>query len=291
MKILVIGGTKFFGIPMVEALLAGGHEVTIATRGNIKAPFGKQVSEIIVERTDPDSMRAAFSGVHFDVVIDKIAYSSNDIRYALDVLDCDRYIHMSSTAVYAPKHRDTREEEFDALNWKLIWCSRADFPYDEVKRQAECALWQKYGKQRAVAVRFPYVIGKDDYTKRLRFYVEHAMKAIPMNIDNIDCQMGYIRSDEAGQFMAFLAETDFTGAINGCSAGTISLREILDYVEQRTGKRAVIDEHGEEAPYNHEAEYSINTDRAQALGFRFTNLRDWIFELIDYYIEDIQREL
>lgn len=35
MKILVIGGTKFFGIPMMEALSAGGHEVTIATRGNI----------------------------------------------------------------------------------------------------------------------------------------------------------------------------------------------------------------------------------------------------------------
>lgn len=36
MKILVIGGTKFFGIPMVNALLESGHEVTIATRGRQK---------------------------------------------------------------------------------------------------------------------------------------------------------------------------------------------------------------------------------------------------------------
>lgn len=33
MNILVIGGTRFFGIPMVNELLAHGHNVTIATRG------------------------------------------------------------------------------------------------------------------------------------------------------------------------------------------------------------------------------------------------------------------
>ena len=36
MKILVIGGTRFFGIHMVRELLAQGHAVTIATRGNVK---------------------------------------------------------------------------------------------------------------------------------------------------------------------------------------------------------------------------------------------------------------
>ena len=31
MNILVIGGTRFFGIPMVNELLTAGHDVTIAT--------------------------------------------------------------------------------------------------------------------------------------------------------------------------------------------------------------------------------------------------------------------
>ncbi|MBS7340988.1 MAG: hypothetical protein KIH00_12225 [Lachnospiraceae bacterium] len=43
---------------------------------------------------------------------------------------------------------------------------------------------------------------------------------------------------------------------------------------------------GEEAPYNGEPEYSINTEKATALGFRFSNLKDWIYELLDYYIVD-----
>ena len=33
MKILVIGGTRFFGIHMVNALLQRGYDITIATRG------------------------------------------------------------------------------------------------------------------------------------------------------------------------------------------------------------------------------------------------------------------
>lgn len=41
------------------------------------------------------------------------------------------------------------------------------------------------------------------------------MKSIPMNIDNLDYQMGYIRSDEAGKFIAFLVDIDVNGAVNG----------------------------------------------------------------------------
>ena len=60
-----------------------------------------------------------------------------------------------------------------------------------------------------------------------------------MYIDNLDSQMSFIRSDEAGKFMAGLVDKDFIGAVNGCSYGTISIREILDYVSNKTGKIAV----------------------------------------------------
>lgn len=289
MKILVIGGTRFFGIPMVCELLRKGHQVTIATRGKSQDIFGDGVERIVLERTDPESMRKALKGKSYDVVIDKIAYCSNDIKYALDVIDCHKYIYMSTTAVYQPKHINTKEEEFDGTTKELVWCNRTDFPYDEVKRQAECALCQIYGDKNWIAVRYPFVIGKDDYTNRLRFYVEHVIKSVPMHIDNLDCQMGFIRSDEAGAFLAFLADDDSDRekirVVNGSSARTISLKEILDYVERKAGKKAIIDPAGEAAPYNGTEEYSINTERAQKLGFRFSNLHDWIYGLLDYYIE------
>ena len=288
MKILVLGGTRFFGIPMVEELIQQGHEVTIATRQTSKDNLGDAVQRIQIERTDPIQMEQALKGKHFDVVYDKIAYCSNDIKNIMDVIDCDKYIYMSSTAVYEPKKMDTKEENFDAMGKELIWCNRADFPYDEIKRQAECALWQKYDDRNWIAVRYPFVVGKDDYTKRMLFYVEHTMKSIPMKEDNLDVQMGYIRSDEAGKFMAFLADKNVQGAINGSSKGTISLREIIDYVERKTGSKAVFLDTGDEAPYNGETEYSINTDKAETLGFQFTNLKDWIYDLIDYYIKLVE---
>ena len=290
MNILVIGGTRFFGIPMVDKLLEAGHDVTIATRGLSPDSFGGRVKRIVFDRTDEKSVRDALSGRYFDVIIDKLAYWSNDIRSLMEAADFGRYIHMSTTAVYNPKHINTVESDFDGTAKELIWCGRPDFPYDEIKRQAECALWQKYPDRNWIAVRYPFVIGKDDYTKRLLFYVEHVMKSIPMYIDNVDCQMGFIRSDEAGKFMAFLAEKPFRGAVNGCSEGTISIREILDYVEQKTGKKAVLNAGGDAAPYNGEPEYSINTDLAASLGFRFSRLHDWIFELLDYYIEVLRQD-
>lgn len=284
MKILVLGGTRFFGIPMVRELIKQGHEVTIATRQRTEDDFGDTVKRIQVERTDADRMKQAFRGMYFDVVYDKIAYCSNDIKYAMDAIDCETYIYMSSTSVYEPKKMDTKEEDFDAAGKELVWCNRTDFPYEEIKRQGECALRKMYNDRKWIAVRYPFVIGKDDYTERLLFYVEHVKKSIPMQIDNLEVQMGFIGSEEAGKFMAFLAGKEFQGPINGSSHGTISLSEILKYVEKKTGKKAIIDATGDVAPYNGEPEYSINTDRAQSLGFQFSNLRDWIFDLLDYYI-------
>ena len=284
MNILVIGGTRYFGIHMVNKLLEEGHNVTIATRGTTADNFGSKVKRIYLERTNENSIKDALKDLHFDVVIDKIAYCSNDIRYVMDNVNCDKYIYMSSTSVYNPKKIDTVEEDFNGYSDTFVWCDRMAFPYEEIKRQAEYALWQKYADRNWIAVRYPFAIGKDDYTNRLKFYVDHVMQSIPMYIDNIDYQMSYIRSDEAGCFISFLVDKNVDGAINGCSDGTISLGEIIEYVENKTGKKAIIDNSGDTAPYNGEPEYSISTQKAKKLGFEFSKLSDWIFDLLDYYI-------
>ena len=45
-KVLVLGGTRFFGKHLVEVLLQAGHDVTIATRGVTEDSFGSAVKRI-----------------------------------------------------------------------------------------------------------------------------------------------------------------------------------------------------------------------------------------------------
>ena len=141
MKILILGGTRFFGKYTVEDLLSKGHDVTIATRGKAYDGYGDHVKRIIVERTNEESMKTALGGRHYDVIIDKIAYCSNDIRYVMENVGFDKYIYMSSTSVYDPKHINTVETDFDGTSKDFIWCDRKSFPYEQIKRQAEYALW------------------------------------------------------------------------------------------------------------------------------------------------------
>lgn len=289
MKILVLGGTRMMGRHLVQALLSRGHQVTLANRGLTEDSFGGAVDRVKLDRTNEDSLRKELSGKAFDLVYDSLAYCSNDVRRLLPQLSCRKYLSISSTAVYE-KHWDTREPEFDPLAKPVIWGDRADFPYDEGKRQAERALVQEYSRQPTVAVRFPFVVGEDDYTRRLLFYVEHTITGKAMLLDNLCKPMAFVRSDEAGKFLAFLGETEFQGAINGASPGAISLREILEYVTEKTGKNPVLAESGDPAPYNGETGYTINTGLAGKLGFSFSPLREWIYPLLDHLIEAVYRD-
>ena len=289
MDILILGGTRFFGKYTVEQLVTNGYDVTIATRGISSDNFGNRVQRIIYDRTSTDSIYENFSGKFYDVIIDKIAYSSNDVKRILDTVQCGKYILMSSTAVYETLHYNTTETDFTPFNKKLIWCDRADFDYGEVKRQAECAVAQAYNGINSIFVRYPVVLSKDDYTKRLYFYVEHIMTNQPMYIDNIDCQMSFINSEEAGNFMAYLVDTDYIGAVNGASDGTVSVREIIEYVEKETGKKAIISENADNAPYNSTPSFSISTLEAKSIGYVFSNINDWIYELLDFYIKQYKQ--
>lgn len=284
MKILVFGGTRFMGRHIVAQLLAKGHNVTIATRGLTKDCFENKITRLIADRRNSESIAAAVDGKQFDTVIDTIAYCSNDIKALFKEVNCKRYIQISTMSVYESLHNDILETEFEPSKKALIYCNKEDFTYDEVKRQAECAIVQNFSHLSAVRIRLPYVIGQDDYTKRLYFYVENTLKQKSMFIDNINAQMAFVRSDEAGKFAASFADNCFEGAINGASGQTFSINEVLEYVKLKTGKEAILSNAGEAAPYNGVPNYYLNTNLAAAAGFSFSPLKTWIYDLLDYYI-------
>lgn len=154
MKILVVGGTRYFGIPMVNALLANGHDVTIATRGNVKVDFNGNVDYVILDRTDAVSVKKALDNRKFDVIIDKIAYSSDDVKALLENVSCDRYIQMSTCSVYPEEHADITEDEFVTAEYPLEWMGRIP-DYARTKRNAERAVLEYMESSAFTFVRYP----------------------------------------------------------------------------------------------------------------------------------------
>ena len=281
MKILVVGGTRYFGIPMINALLRGGHEITIATRGNSRPKFDGSVDYVVMDRMDSASVKAALCGKHFNLIIDKIAYSSNDVKTLLENVCCDRYIQMSTCSVYPKEHADITEDEFRPEEYDLHWINRME-DYPETKRQAERAVFEFMDPDNISFVRYPIVMGENDYTGRLDFYIEHIRDRKPMNIDDLDQHMAFIYEKDAGEFIAYLADHFIPGPINGCSKEAVKISDIVEHIEKGLGKKAVIDRQGDDAPYNGiEDTLSFCTDKAESIGYKFRELKEWLYPLID----------
>jgi len=284
MNILVIGGTGLIGKHITSSLLEAGHRVTIGTRGKGQDTFGDQVQRLILDRQDPDNLKQVLDPLNFDVVYDTQAYTSNEVKYLLDAITPNKYIQISTIACYFPNLKDgLKEADFDPLTYPLRWMNRKDDNYGEIKRQAECAIYQQYPHINATSVRFPFVVGTDDVTRRMHFYIEHVLEQKPLQINNLDEKLAFIQSHEAGDFMAWLAGQDISGPVNASSIGTISPKEILAYIEAKTGITPILSETGDPAPYNNCAQFSLDLSKTH---YPFSHLNGWIYDLIDHLIQE-----
>lgn len=284
---LILGGTQFVGKRLVQLLVDEGVEVTIATRGLTPDSFGNQVTRLIINRENAESLGQAFEDKKWDVVFDQTCYSSQEALDSLKTLNgkVKKYIFTSSQAVYdfGTNHL---EENFNPLNYTPTIKSRRDYigyvGYQEAKRAAEAILFQNADFP-VVAVRFPIIIGKDDYTNRLNFHVEHVKEGKAMFIKQPNFRYSFIDSGEAAAFLLSMAKSDYHGPINPGSEEDISLSELNGLIEDLIGTKAILSEEGNASPYNLPGSWSVNTSLAQSMGFSFTSLDNLLKNLILHY--------
>lgn len=133
-NILLIGGSGFLSGTMARQAIAQGHRVWAVTRGQRPLPDG--VTGLVADRHTPGALEEAVqdAGVVWDLVVDNIAYTAEDIVQDITTLR-DRAHHLvfvSTDFVYDPSRRrfpQTEETEF--------YLSEG---YGGQKRQAELAL-------------------------------------------------------------------------------------------------------------------------------------------------------
>lgn len=293
-KVLVLGGTRFFGKKLVSLLLKNGNDVTIATRGKTLDPFGNKVKRLLIDREDYQSLRSAVETTQWDIVYDNICYSSQEAIEACEIFagKVKHYILTSTLSVYEFGDEKRKEEDFDPYSYPIRIGARTDFPYGEGKRLAEAVFFQKANFP-VSAVRFPIVLGLDDYTKRLHFHIQQVRKEKAIGIPNEKALISFITSDEAASFLNWLGNQPLVGPINACSKGELSLDQILTLVEKTVGKKAIVKQHMAEeqmSPFGIPQSWYMDTSKANEAGFVFQHLETWFPTLVREISNQMQTE-
>ena len=101
MRVALLGGSGFIGSHAARRLQLAGDDVGLLHRGQRSVPAGCR--SLIVDRNDPDALRATLSAFAPDRLIDMIAYTATDAERLLAVLPASvtRVVLISSGDVYA----------------------------------------------------------------------------------------------------------------------------------------------------------------------------------------------
>jgi nucleoside-diphosphate-sugar epimerase len=101
MKLLFIGGTGNISSAVSRRMLAQGHDLTLLNRGRRSHEFhGAQT--ITVDINDETAVAAALGATHYDVVVNYIAFSPEDVERDIRLFAgrCGQYVFISSASAY-----------------------------------------------------------------------------------------------------------------------------------------------------------------------------------------------
>lgn len=278
MKVLVIGGNRFFGKKLVQRLLNKGSSVTLLNRGSYKDGFGSEVQRIVLDRQLLSKDHPQLNQ-QWDLIYDQVCFDALEAEQACEVFryKTKHYIFTSSQSVYNPG-KDIRESAFNPDTYSIKERAQRDENYAEAKRQAESVFAQAKAFP-VTMVRFPIVVGSDDYTGRLKFHVDHIADGKPMYFPNVNAKMSFVHSDDAARALEFVGEKKILGPINVCAKDPVVLHDLVKVIESVVGRQAKLvhkETDGEHSPYGIEADWYMNVNKLEAAGFTANAVREWL---------------
>ncbi len=286
MRVLIIGGNRFFGKRLAKLFLEQGVDVTLLNRGSVDDGFGNRVSRIQLDRKNLTKKHPQLS-VPWDVVYDQVCYDAGEAALACDVFAdlAKQYVFVSSQSVYGPG-KNIPESAFDPISHQSSSFVGREQDYAEAKRQAEHVFFTKMSMP-LTAVRFPIVLGEDDYTLRLKFHIDKIKEGVPLVFPNVQARISFIHAQDAANFLFSLAATKRSlGAVNCCSSEPVVLAHLIQRIERVLGKKAQILSQkmgGALSPFGVEADWFMGTEKVNGAGFCARPIELWIDSLIQYF--------
>ncbi|MET9608177.1 NAD-dependent epimerase/dehydratase family protein [Streptomyces sp. NPDC006512] len=317
-RILVVGGSRYFGKHLVTLLRDAGKEVTVLNRGSAALP-PPGVGRLVADRDDERQLREALGPRTFDAVVDQVCYTPQQAAVARRVFAggrTGRYVMTSTMEVYDPatfpaapagpallpaapggegavRPRPPRvpvaEDTLDLT--RLAAGAGAGLPsgpaaaYAEGKRRAE-AVFLRDPAFPYVSVRSAHVLGggRAEFTGRLAHYVERIGAGLPVDVHERPYPTSFVHHREIAEFLAWAAAGTFTGPVNASSHGALTVTRLCELVAVRAGRPPryrTVPQGQQASPFSFDRPYALDNGRAVRLGFPFTRTEDWLPEAID----------
>jgi 2'-hydroxyisoflavone reductase len=239
MRFLVIGGTSFIGLHVVEHALAAGHEVTIFNRGRTNPEVFPQVERLTGDRERPEELEV-LRGRDWDAVVDTCGFDHRVVQLSTDVLrgHVGHYTFVSSIAAYrdfshANKEDDPKAEvegDIDNPQERAIGGSSL---YGPMKVLCEGVINEAF--DRAVIVRLTAGAGPGDHgasTRRMAYWGQRVRDydeiLVPGPPDRL---VAYIDVRDMTAWMVRMAEQGGTGAYNA-AAPSLTIERFLELARE-----------------------------------------------------------
>ena len=229
MRILVLGGTRFFGSFFSEEALARGHALTVMHRGqsNVGAIAGAQ--QIHADRREGHALLA---GRSFDAVLDTSGFTPAVVGDAARALEAGvrRYVFISSVSAYANLDLPgTTEDSALAVLPQDIESVATSDPrwtvdlahYGGLKAACERAVVSAFGERRTTIVRPGLIVGPRDPSDRFNYWVTRMAQATRVLAPAPpEAKTQVIDARDLAAFVLGLVERDVAGTFNGTGDAT-----------------------------------------------------------------------
>jgi len=225
-KILVMGGTRFVGKPLVAQLLSEGHQLTLFTRGKNPVPAG--VEHLCGDRSSAEGL-AALQGRSFDVIVDSSGRTLDDSRAVIERTGAPshRFLYVSSAGVYA-----------DSELWPLTEDSPTD-PQSRHSGKLDTEAWLSAEKIPFTSFRPTYIVGAGNYNPVESWFFDRIVhgRPVPLPGDGTTItQLGHVNDLAAAMALSLGVDAAANRVYNCSSVQGITFRGLVAAAARACGK-------------------------------------------------------
>ena len=226
MKILVMGGTRFVGKPLVARLQAQGHQLTLFTRGTNAVPEG--VEHLCGDRSSDDDL-AVLEGQRYDVIVDSSGRKLDDSRRVLAITGAPshRFVYVSSAGVYATSEL-----------WPLTEASPTD-PQSRHAGKAYTETWLRSEGIPFTSFRPTYIYGPGNYNPIERWFFDRILndRPVPLPGDGSTItQLGHVEDLAEAMARCIDVETAANRIYNCSGSQGVSFKGLIQAAAVACGK-------------------------------------------------------